>query len=488
MRKIPVAVDIHFRCMILIMLCFTSFRVLATPTVTGVYSTSGIPTYVDSLPGGGCPIISPIMAANTSTLTLNILVQNGNSLEGGVSILSPSGASLNASVSGSVNNLGNLIVSGSSSNLNSVSIQGVFSNGVLTINTMNFDFAPAASNTCHANSSVLNLSRSTDTIDPERAAPTEAENNPNRVRTKTQKITKLTQKRTLGKHRQKQGGADITRLDMNGIDVELDSGMSAGDHRFDNLGVWLSYNFSSLENTFFRTDSDSDEHTVVGGVDLSPSDELIYGLALAYEFSDTDTNYNSGNLESDGFTIAPYVGVVLSDFLSVDASIGYTWVENDQSRLDPDTNTFVSSDPDGHRYFFNGNINTLNYIDNWIISGQLGFLWAKSATDAFVESDGTPVAQRDTKLGEVRFGGEVAYSYNEFEPFVSLLYEVDFNFDRVNLPAGAQPANDNNDILFSTGVRYFGNSGLTGYLEYSKRAFRGDIEEDSFSLTIRYDY
>jgi len=38
------------------------------------------------------------------------------------------------------------------------------------------------------------------------------------------------------------------------------------------------------------------------------------------------------------------------------------------------------------------------------------------------------------------------------------------------------------------GVRYFGDNGITGNLEYSKRFGRDDFDEDTFSITIRADY
>ena len=54
--------------------------------------------------------------------------------------------------------------------------------------------------------------------------------------------------------------------------------------------------------------------------------------------------------------------------------------------------------------------------------------------------------------------------------------------------APPQPSNDDDDLLFTAGVRYFESSGISGNLEYSKRFLRDDFDEDRISLTVRIDY
>lgn len=284
------------------------------------------------------------------------------------------------------------------------------------------------------------------------------------------------------------GTAKGGRLDQTGFLLEGEGGLNAGDYQLDNVGVWLSYNYTATENDFFRTAFDSDRHTVVGGVDISPSDTYVFGLALAYENSDTDTTFNRGNLQSDGYTLAPYLGILLSDNWSLDASVGHSWIGNDQYRTDPTTGARINSDPDTSRFFMGSNLNGITFIDNWVIGGRLGFQFAKSETETFTESNGTLVSERETTLGQLRLGGDVAYTFRNFEPFVSALYERDYMFEEITLTAGPQPANDRDDIYFSTGVRYYGDNGLSANLEYARRFLREDFDEDSFTFTVRYDY
>ena len=88
----------------------------------------------------------------------------------------------------------------------------------------------------------------------------------------------------------------------------------------------------------------------------------------------------------------------------------------------------------------------------------------------------------------ISIAGDLAYSFNEWEPFVNLAYNYDFQLQQVVSVTPPSPTNDASDLLFSAGVRYFEKSGISGNLEYSKRFLRDDYDEDRISLTVRVDY
>lgn len=282
------------------------------------------------------------------------------------------------------------------------------------------------------------------------------------------------------------GQAKGGQLNRNGFFFEGEGGLNAGGVQWGNLGVWGSYNYSSSENEFSRTAFESDRHSVVGGVDLSPNDNVVVGLGLSYENSDTDTAFNNGNLQSDGFTLIPYFGLLLSDTFSMDAAMGYSWIENEQYRTAGTTR--ISSAPESRRFFLSANMNSVNYLNDWIIGGRLGFTHARSSTEAFTESDATAVGKRATRLGQLSVGGDIAYSIRNFEPYISASYQYDYLFEEVTLSAGAQPSNDRDDVLFGTGFRYFSDNGVSASLDYLKRLSRDDYQEDTLNLSIRVDY
>ena len=224
----------------------------------------------------------------------------------------------------------------------------------------------------------------------------------------------------------------------------------------------------------------------MGGIDFRVWDTTIIGVALGFDKSDIDTGFNNGNQNTDTITIAPYFGALLDDTLSLDFSIGYSNASYDQFRTTGTTR--VTSNPTADRWFGALNLNAIKFVDNWIISGRVGTVYASSIIKGYTESNGATVATSRTKLGSVSIAGEVSYIMDEWEPFLNISYQYDHQLKEVVAASGPQPTNDRDDVLLSTGVRYFESSGITGNLEYSKRLGRDNFSEDRVSLTIRVDY
>ena len=277
------------------------------------------------------------------------------------------------------------------------------------------------------------------------------------------------------------------RLTANGLMLEGQSGLNAGDGAI-SYGAWVSYSYSDFDNDLSSTAFDGDRHSVLGGFDFAPWESTVIGIAVGYEESDIDTTFNLGNLETDGYTIAPYFGALLSDTWSVNFSFGYSNIEYDQFRTAPGTTTRITSSPDADRWFGMFNLNGVTTYGNWILGGRVGTLWARNEVDAFVESDGTAVGELRSKLGTWSIGGDAAYSFGAFEPFVSATYEHDYSLTELAVTTGPQPDNDRDDVLFGAGVRYFGSKGISGNLDWTRRLGRSDYDEDIFTASIRVDF
>lgn len=264
------------------------------------------------------------------------------------------------------------------------------------------------------------------------------------------------------------------------------NGLNAGDIFSVPYGVWGNYSYADFDNDLSTTAFDGNTHGFLGGIDFLYSDSTILGIAFGYDSSDIDTTFNGGNQDTDSFTIAPYFGTVLDDVLSLDFNIGYSNAQHDQYRTAAATR--ITSSPTADRWFGSMNLNAIKIVDNWIVGGRVGALFAKSIIDSYTESNNTVVAQSRTKVGTMSLAGDIAYSYGDFEPFLNLAYSYDFSLRKITTAAAPAPSNDKDDILLTAGVRYFEKSGLSGNLEYSKRLARDDFDEDRISLTFRVDY
>jgi len=274
----------------------------------------------------------------------------------------------------------------------------------------------------------------------------------------------------------------------NQFTMEGATGLNAGDGSTVPYGVWGNYTYSDFDNDLSSTAFDGDTHSFLGGLDFAFWENTVLGVAFGYDNGDIDTTFNGGNQDTDTYTIAPYFGALLTDNLSLDFNVGYSRVEFDQFRVEPNSTARITSSPDADRWFGALNLNGITYYDNWILGARVGALWAKSVIDSYTESDGTPVAQTRNKLGSGSIAGDVAYSYKNFEPFVNVSYQYDFELTELTVTTGPQPSNDRDDVLMRVGVRYFDKNGISGNLEYSKRFDRDDFDEDTISFTLRADF
>ena len=105
---------------------------------------------------------------------------------------------------------------------------------------------------------------------------------------------------------------------------------------------------------------------------------------------------------------------------------------------------------------------------------------------ALMLSSTVAYAQEPNILGT--YQGDVAYSYKNFEPFLNLSYQYDFELTEIAVTLGPQPSNDDDDVLMRVGVRYYDKNGISGNLEYNKRFERDDFDEDRIGLTVRIDF
>jgi len=278
------------------------------------------------------------------------------------------------------------------------------------------------------------------------------------------------------------------RFDDDRFEIEGDTGLNAGDGSSISYGVWGNYSYSDFDNDLSSIAFDGSTHSFLGGIDFSFWENTVMGVAFGYDNSDIDTTFNQGHQDTDTYTIAPYFGALISDNFSLDFNIGYSNVDYDQFRTIPGTTTRVTSSPDSDRWFGAFNLNGVTYYDNWILGARIGALWAENELDSFTESNGTVVAKSNTKVSTGSVAGDVAYSYQNFEPFLNLAYQYDFSLTEIAVTTGPQPSNDDDDILMTMGVRYYDKNGISGNLEYSKRFDRDDFDEDRISLTLRVDF
>ena len=149
----------------------------------------------------------------------------------------------------------------------------------------------------------------------------------------------------------------------------------------------------------------------------------------------------------------------------------------------------ITSDTNSKRVFITGNGNWAQTYGNWYLSARGGVTWLSSELDGVTESDGTVVPDSIFRIGQFSLGGEAAYSYDEWEPYVGATFNHAYTKTRRQFAGGiTAPEDDRTDLLLNVGVRFFSDSGLSGGAEYSTLLLREDFTEHSFQFNIRAEF
>jgi outer membrane autotransporter protein len=265
-------------------------------------------------------------------------------------------------------------------------------------------------------------------------------------------------------------------------------GMSA-QARARGIGLWANVSYSNYDDDLPSTAFDGDTITGFAGIDYQVHDQLILGVGIGYENSDVDTAFNSGNSDTDGITGMAYV-VILTQlpWLSFDFNAGYTDTDTDSRRITP-AGALVTSSNDGQRVFGGGNTNVSFWFDNFNVGGNFGYVFSRSTTDRFIESNGTIVPTSDVSLAQIRVGARASYYWPLAQPYVSVTYEHDTVHNQVDVgPGQLVPSDDPDDVVVGGGVNFSITDQISGGIDGSVVLGRDNFDSFTVSGNIRYSF
>ncbi len=267
-----------------------------------------------------------------------------------------------------------------------------------------------------------------------------------------------------------------------GLYEEFGSGVSAGDG---NNGVtgFVSLSYNKAEDDFVTTAYDSDTTSFSLGGDKSINDKLTVGVSGGYSSTDTSTTFNSGGSDTTGWNLAPYLSYAINQNISFDASVGYSTSEADNKRVA--AGTTITGTQDSNSKFLSLGANYSHWIENIGLSGNTGYTYSKSSSDAFTESNGTAIASSNSTFRQVHIGGQAMYYMENMMPSISLAWQKEVGKKRMTVGAGqAAPSNDSDEFVLGIGISFFGEGPLTGGINGSKTFSRDNFDSTSISANI----
>ena len=268
----------------------------------------------------------------------------------------------------------------------------------------------------------------------------------------------------------KDGSSETTSLVPGGFMTRV---QASGDGFEYPVGIWASYSHSGFEDNFAVTNYDADSDSVFLGVDFTPWDNYVFGVALGYDVTDINATFNAGEQNLDTFSVIPYMAIGLAEALeteidlSLDMSVGFSSVDVSQFRSLNNVvgGARISSSTSSDRFFGRATSMPESRWATSMLALAPALLYAVDQTDGFTDSAGNVVGAVRTELGQVSVGGGIAYLFNDyFEPYVNAAYRHDYELAR---SAAAGHPNDDTDVLVAVGLRFYTDAWSGGF-EYSR--------------------
>lgn len=276
------------------------------------------------------------------------------------------------------------------------------------------------------------------------------------------------------------------------------TGISAGDMD-GKAGVWVSGSWTDVEDDNADTRFDGNAYTGMVGADYQVSPKVVLGVSVGFEEIDLDTQYNGfgsqdGNLDGSGYTIAPYVGVKISDTMSADLTVGYSDLEYDTLRFDPNTGNRITGATDAERYFINAAVSGVHNLQgNWRAKVRGSVFYATEEKDAYTETESNSatiaVAEEETDLGQFALDTRLGYMYQQVEPYAMVGLEYDFTKDNGVVAAGQTESQDSDfGVKLGGGINLNLAPNVTGGIEAYTVEARDDYSEYAVTGGLRVNF
>ena len=281
-----------------------------------------------------------------------------------------------------------------------------------------------------------------------------------------------------------------SRSDVNLLAAAGDPSSGGGGGGGSGQSLWISTAYDSLENTFSPIAFHGATQNVLVGYDITRSDRYVLGISGGYEASNFVTSFNSGNEKTGGYNLNPYAAWLISDAWTLDLIAGYGKFDTNQSRTIgsaiPPATVVVNSDFSSKRSFASTNLTNISAWGDWKLTSSLGYQWSKRDQDGYTENGGFTVDGSKQTSKQWNLLEEIAYGRGNSETFFGARYEDIRDYQKIQIAATEQPANDPTSALLTAGWRYFGK-GLTASFVFSGRVAQEQVKEHGFSMVLRID-
>ena len=253
-------------------------------------------------------------------------------------------------------------------------------------------------------------------------------------------------------------------------------------------GIWSSASTNMVKKTDPNGYYSGDIHNVVVGYDTRLTPDLIGGIAFGYEIVDIRTHYNTGKVDASAWTVAPYLGYQINDWLMADAAVGRTSVNYKHRR-----STTIEGKTSAVRWFASTNLSATQKVDNFILTGTLGYLALNEEQEAYTETNNATVDKQLTNFGQARATLKAAYPIKTetsiFIPNGFVRFEYDANHEEGTTLAGnVVSTTDPTGVVLGLGADYIVNNNVTLNVTGTTTQLRENLKSHGISATMRFNF
>ena len=222
------------------------------------------------------------------------------------------------------------------------------------------------------------------------------------------------------------------------------------------------------------------------GVAYRLTDDLSVGVVLGAEDIDLTGAFDTRGSDRNGVRGVGYATFAIGKHLSLDASLGYTGIDRLDSRRATAPGVPVIGSTDDPRLFGAANLNGAYRIDRWGVSGNIGYVHAKSRRGEFGDRIGTALPGGITDFSQVRVGGRVAYNLPNLLPFVRAFVVWDKDLSRVVVGYQDSVPPEGIDFVVGGGISFRFSERISGGIGATTTMGRDDFTNTTLSGIIRF--
>ena len=220
-------------------------------------------------------------------------------------------------------------------------------------------------------------------------------------------------------------------------------GVAASADSDSNWSIWFTPARSSFANNVQPFTSKGDVTLGLLGLEYNHEDRLIGGVALSVDRLSATTTYNGGKLSGGGLTLSPYMVYSLNEAWLLDASFGVG-----RSNLDSQVGS-VTGSPSTDRFFSSVGLTHMRMFGKATLTGKASFNYFNDDIKAYQSSDLIVNDPLQTKLSQLKIGGQVSYDAKPFVPFFGV-YQY---FNNLNSSAPARSSQEHSSTWqFAAGL------------------------------------